>query len=154
MYCQTCGSALPQHTKYCNRCGTQLEPSNEKDYKTPAEKRLDEYLDGLFWITAFGVGLTAGGLLVLKKADFSERFLLAFLILSATAFLVNFALSLWVVSGVSKTLKEAKTHALPSPADTSELEPMKIQPALQPAASVTENTTRSFEPIYNKRNSE
>jgi hypothetical protein len=118
------------------------------------EKRLDDYLDGMFWITAFGVGLTGGGLLVLKKADFSESFLLAFLILSATAFLINFVLSLWVVRGISKTLKEAKTQLLPSPADTSELEPMKIQAALQPAGSVTENTTRSFEPVFNKRNSD
>ncbi len=118
------------------------------------EKRLDDYLDGMFWITAFGVGLTGGGLLVLKKAEFSERFLLAFLIVSGTAFLINFALSLWVVRGINKSLKEAKTQTLTSPADTSELEPMKIQPALQPAASVTENTTRSFEPIFNKRNSD
>ena len=153
MYCQSCGIAIGQAMRFCNRCGTLVVAQDPAENRR-LEKRLDDYLDGLFWITAFGVGLTAGGLLVLKKAEFSERFLLAFLILSAAAFLINFALSLWVVRGIGKSLKEVKTQTLPSPADTGELEPMKIQPALQPAASVTENTTRSFEPIYNKRNSE
>ena len=153
MYCQSCGIAIGQSMRFCNRCGTSLVAQDPAE-TIRLEKRLDDYLDGLFWITAFGVGLTAGGLLVLKKAEFSERFLLAFMILSATAFIINFALSLWVARGVSKTLKEAKMHTLPSPADTSELEPMKIQQALHPAASVTENTTRSFEPVYNKRNSD
>lgn len=153
MYCQSCGIAIGQSMRFCNRCGTSVI-AHDPDETKRLEKRLDEYLDGMFWITAFGVGLTGGGLLVLKKADFSESFLLAFLILSATAFFINFALSLWVVRGISKSLKEVKLQRLPSPADTSELEPMKIQPALRPAASVTENTTRSFEPIYNKRNSD
>jgi hypothetical protein len=153
MYCQSCGIAIGQSMRFCNRCGTSVVAHDPAE-TIRLEKRLDDYLDGLFWITAFGVGLTAGGLLVLKKAEFSERFLLAFMILSAAAFLINFGLSLWVVRGVSKTLKEAKTQTLPSPADTNELEPMKIQPALQPAGSVTENTTRSFEPVYNKRNSD
>ena len=52
MYCQACGSTLNPQTKYCNRWGTQLAPLEEK---TPAEKRLDEYLDGLFWISVFGL---------------------------------------------------------------------------------------------------
>lgn len=153
MYCQSCGIAIDQSMRFCNRCGTSVVVQDPAENRR-LEKRLDDYLDGLFWITAFGVGLTAGGLLVLKKAEFTERFLLAFLILSATAFFINFALSLWVVGGIGKSLKEAKMQTLPSPADTSELEPMKIHPALQPAASITENTTRSFDPIYNKRNSD
>ena len=61
MYCQTCGNAIAHKTKYCNRCGTQLVPAGEASPdKTPAEKRLDEYLDGLFWISVFGLGFIIG----------------------------------------------------------------------------------------------
>ena len=151
MYCQSCGIAIGQSMRFCNRCGTSVVVQDIAETQR-LEKRLDNYLDGLFWITAIGVALTGGGLLLLKKAEFSERFLLAFLILSATAFLVNFSLSLWVVRGITKSSKQEKALTPPT-ADTSELEPLRNQPALQPAASVTENTTRSFEPIYNKRNS-
>ena len=152
MYCQTCGIAIGPAMKFCNRCGTSVVAHDPEETKR-TEKRMDDYLDGIFWITVFGVAITGGGLLVLKKAEFSERFLLAFLILSATAFLINFAINLWVVRGISRSLKQDKV-LMPPPADTSELEPMKNQPALQPAASVTEHTTRSFEPVYHKRNSD
>ena len=94
MYCQNCGSGLNPQTKYCNRCGTSLAPAGEvKMEKTAAEKRLDEYLDGLFWISVFGSAFIPG-------------------------------------------------H------ETRELTPPKIEPVMMPAGSVTENTTRSFEPVY------
>ena len=152
MYCQSCGIAIGESMRFCNRCGTSVVPHETTESKR-SEKRLDDYLDGLFWITVFGVALTAGGMVVLKKAELGENFLIAFVILSSTAFLINFVLSLWVVRGIMKRSKELKALAQYH-ADTNELDPVKAQPALQPAASVTENTTRSFDPIYIKRNSD
>ena len=39
MYCQNCGSALSPQTRYCNRCGTNLVPAEEKRaYKTRLPK--------------------------------------------------------------------------------------------------------------------
>ena len=138
--------------RFCNRCGTSVTSLDTAEIKR-SEKRLDDYLDGLFWITVMGVAITAGGLLVLKKADLGDRFLMAFMILSSTAFIINFAISLWVVLGIVRRSKDQKLLQT-SPADTNELAPMNSAPMLQPAASVTENTTRSFEPVYNKRNLE
>lgn len=152
MYCQSCGTAIAQSMRFCNRCGTSVLASDPAEIKR-SEKRLDDYLDGLFWITAFGVALTAGGLWILKKAELDERFLLTFLALSSTAFLINFALSLWMVLSISlrsrssKVINQAKS-------DTNELDAPQVAPLLQPPASVTDNTTRSFEPVYNKRNSD
>lgn len=152
MYCQSCGIAIAQSMKFCNRCGTSVTTQDTAEIKR-SEKRLDDYLDGLFWITVMGVAITAGGLLVLKKADLGDRFLLAFMILSSTAFIINFAISLWMVLGMVRSSKDQKMLPTP-PADTNELAPMNAAPMLQPATSVTENTTRSFEPVYNKRNLE
>ena len=90
MYCQTCGIAVGQAMKFCNRCGTSVVAHDPEETKR-TEKRVDDYLDGIFWITVFGVALTGGGLLVLKKAEFSERFLLAFLILQLVALWQGFA---------------------------------------------------------------
>ena len=66
MYCHACGIALAQLTKYCNRCGVQLLPT-EDGLKAQAalEKRLDSYLDGVFWITFFGLALIVGGSVLL-----------------------------------------------------------------------------------------
>ena len=152
MYCQSCGIAIAQSMRFCNRCGTSVVSQDAADIKR-SEKRLDDYLDGLFWITVFGVAITAGGMLVLKKADLGDKFLLAFMILSSTAFFINFAISLWMVLGMVRGAKDKKALP-PFQVHTNELAPMDSSLMLEPAASVTENTTRSFEPIYHKRNSD
>ena len=155
MYCQACGVAITHAVRYCNRCGTALVAPHDAAEIKKSEKRLDDYLDGLFWITVFGVALTVGGMVGLKKLLFSDGFIIAFLVLSSSAFLINLALSLWVIYGIVKRSKEIKVLVESTISDTSELEPRRADPgALPPVPSVTENTTRSFEPIHNKRSNE
>lgn len=154
MYCQSCGVAIAQPMKYCNRCGALQVTSKESTQSERQDKRLNDYLDGLFWITVFGVVLTVGGMIALKKLQFSDAFIVAFLILSASAFLLNLALNMRVVVGILKSSKAAKSLEESPTSNTSELEEMKTANVLQPAPSVTENTTRSFEPTYTKRPAE
>jgi hypothetical protein len=136
--------------KYCNRCGAVQVISNDAVANERSDKRLDNYLDGLFWITAIGVAVTVGGMVTLKKLQFSDGFIVAFMILSASAFLVNLALNLRVIISLLKPAKAPMTVAESPASSTSELEEAKIPNALHPAPSVTENTTRSFEPVRNK----
>jgi len=154
MYCQACGIALSQQMKYCNRCGAQLVPESEgaAAVKTESEKRLDNYLDGLFWITIIGLVFIFGGMVILKRFDFSQALIIAYMALSSTAFLINFGLSLWGVVRITRQSEKLKT--LNSPATTSELPPADVAAAISPVPSVTENTTRSFEPVYAKRKPE
>lgn len=145
MYCQNCGSGLNPQTNYCNRCGTHLVPATEtRLQKTAAEKRLDEYLDGLFWISVFGLGFIVGGAIVLKKVNFSDLIVLIYVVLSSTVFLINFGLSLWGALSMMRSSKQGKLTMQPGH-DTRELTPPKIDPVMMPAGSVTENTTRSFQ---------
>ena len=154
MYCQNCGSALNPQTKYCNRCGTNLVPAGEKRIeKTPAEKRLDEYLDGLFWISVFGIAFIIGGAVLLKKVNFSDIVILVYAVLSSTVFLINFGFSLWGTLSLMRSSKEGKLTMQPGH-ETRELTPPKIEPVMMPTGSVTENTTRSFDPVYNKQPTE
>jgi len=143
MYCQSCGSALTHQTNYCNRCGTQLAPVSEKrPGKTAAEKRLDEYLDGLFWISVFGLAFIIGGAVLLKKVAFSDVVLLIYVVLSSTVFLINFGFSLWGALSIMRSSKEGKLTMQPGH-ETRELGPARVEPVM----SITENTTRSFEKV-------
>src|SRR5262245_52807727 len=156
MYCQFCGMALSQQMRYCNRCGVQLvTPGEESTAKAAREKRLDDYLDGLFWITVFGLAFVFGGTVILKKVGLNNWLILGYMMLSSIAFLINFALSLW---GVARIHRESKTERLDIlPAHTSELAAHTDAAALPPPAplrSVTENTTRAFDPAYVKRKSD
>ena len=151
MYCQTCGSVLAHNTKYCNRCGTQLVPTGDvSPDKTPAEKRLDEYLDGLFWISVFGLGFVIGGTVVLTKVGVRDLIVLGYAVLSTIVFAINFGFSLWGALSIMRSSKDGKLTMRPGH-ETRELGPPKIEPLPIPATSVTENTTRSFEPIEHKQ---
>ena len=151
MYCQNCGSALNPQTKYCNRCGTNLMPVVEKRLeKTAAEKRLDDYLDGLFWISIFGIAFIIGGAVLLKAVRFSDLVILIYAVLSSTVFLINFGFSLWGTLSIMRSSKEGKLTMQPGH-ETRELTPPKIEPVMMPAGSVTENTTRSFEPLISSQ---
>ncbi|HJU93630.1 MAG TPA: zinc ribbon domain-containing protein [Pyrinomonadaceae bacterium] len=144
MYCQNCGSGLNPQTRYCNRCGTHLVPAGEKRLeKTAAEKRLDEYLDGLFWISVIGLAFILGGAILLKKVNFSDVVILVYVVLSSTVFLINFGFSLWGTLNLMRSSKEGKLTMQPGH-DTRELIPPKIEPVMMPTTSVTESTTRSL----------
>jgi hypothetical protein len=152
MFCSSCGIALSQPLKYCNRCGAQLIVTRDAGEVGALEKRLDEYLDGLFWITVFGVGLTLGGLVLIKKAlELGEAAVIAFLVLCATAFLVNFALSFWQVLRLTRSLRELKGEAVPDGMKTGELNQADARAVLDSPPSVTENTTRTLEPAPAER---
>jgi hypothetical protein len=140
MYCSSCGTALTQKLKYCNRCGANL--SGKK--LDSSEKRLDEYLDGLFWITVFGLGLILGGMALMKKVlQLSDGLVIAYVVLSSTAFIINFALSLWQVFRMTRDGKELKDNN--PKLDTNDLGPAKEPLYLDAPPSVTENTTRNME---------
>ena len=144
MYCHACGIALTQQTKYCNRCGAQLVAQDQTNKLKRSEKRFDEYLDGLFWITVFGIGIILAGMVLMKKVGLSDFLILAYLVVSSAAFLVNFVINLRSALSIGKASQEldAKTER-----QTNELDPAAQRAVLGPVASVTEHTTRSFEPV-------
>jgi len=146
MFCSSCGVALSQHLKYCNRCGAQLVTNQDAGVKK-AEKRLDEYLDGLFWLTVLGLALIFGGIALMQKLQVGSGFMIAYLVLSSTAFLVNFWLNLREVLRLARSSKEPKDTIRLDKLSTSELGPMNVDNFLQAGPSVTENTTRELEAI-------
>jgi hypothetical protein len=146
MFCSSCGAALSKPMKYCSRCGAQLIVPNEAAELAPSEKRVDEYLEGIFWVPVFGLGLILGGLALMKLVlNLSEGFILAYLILSSTVFLINFALQLWGLFRVLRISKKAKGDPQIGELETNELDPGKASAALEAAPSVTENTTSKLE---------
>jgi hypothetical protein len=149
MFCSSCGVALAQHLKYCNRCGAQLATSNEAVVKK-AEKRLDEYLDGLFWLTVLGLALIFGGIALMQKLNVGSGFMIAYLVLSSAAFLVNFWLNLREVFRITRSSKEPKGTVRLEQLSTSELSPMNAQAVLDGLPSITENTTRELESLPKK----
>lgn len=150
MFCSSCGAALAQHLKYCNRCGAHLATANEAVVKK-AEKRLDEYLDGLFWITVFGLGIILGGIALLQKLQVGSGLTIAYMVLSSAAFLVNFWLNLREVVRITRSSTEPVDAIAGESLNTRELNPMNAQSLVNSSPSVTENTTRELEAVPKAR---
>lgn len=149
MFCPSCGIALPQQLKYCNRCGAQLTATRETELVELYEKRMESEMEGLFWIIVFGLGFLLGGLVVLKKGiGLGEKFLLAYLLLCAAAMVMYFGLGVWQIRRLARSSKEANGATELRQAETNELGPAQTLPTLPPPSSVVEHTTRTLEPAH------
>jgi hypothetical protein len=144
MYCQSCGTALATQMKYCNRCGANLVTTKDDDRIKLFEKRMDSEMEGLFWITVMGIPLVLGGMALMKKVQFSESLILAYMILSSVAFIAYFGLGVWQIRRLNRSSKEASGSAQLEERDTNELDPARPWPAIEFGSSVTEQTTRGL----------
>jgi hypothetical protein len=143
MHCPACGKLLARRTKFCTHCGEQLRAEDDKAI-TKLEKRFDDYVDGLFWTTVFGLGLIIGGMVVMKKVlQLDQGLILAYFALSSLTFLTIFVICLREVIVLARQKYNAGDEG--EQFDTKELTEAKAPPSLSEAVSVTENTTRALE---------
>jgi hypothetical protein len=106
----------------------------------------------LFWLTVIGLGMILGGMALIKGQGLGYWILIAYMILSTTAFTINFGLSLWQIRRLNSFSKEARGDAQIGPPCANEPNPTKARTPLEVAPSVTENTTRELEPMPKGQN--
>ena len=147
MYCSHCGVAVTKGLSYCNQCGSKLN-GNENVEKSPGltpgllvPAMVATFIFGIVVITALmGVMKVVLGLPV----D-------AILILTSIPFLL-----MLVLEAIFIRLFLRRTRETVGPQDitgvqlrqTNELEGAHARALREPVASVTEHTTRAFEPVY------
>lgn len=145
MNCPACGKTLSRRMKYCNHCGEQLRV--EKDATSEkSESRFDEYVDGIFWTTVFGLGLILGGMVVMQKVlSLSRALIISYMAMSSTAFLIIFGIHLWQI--VQMTRKPKKANVEEEQFETNKLGGAKSPLSLEEAPSITEEVTHRLETI-------
>ena len=148
MYCQSCGASLAWQMKYCNHCGAALVALKETEALEPAEKRLHKEIVDIFWVTVLGLVLILGGIGFLKKIlQLGDGLIIAYLILSSIAFIINFALSLWQIFRLAKFSREEREREREEARqfDTNRLKHVKAGTTLESVSSVIEETTRNLD---------
>jgi hypothetical protein len=143
MYCPSCGTALDQHLKYCNRCGAQVT-TKEVDVVNLFEKRIDRGMEGLVYLTVLALALILGGMALMKKVQFSESLIVAYMVLSSAAFVALFGVGVWQIRRLARSSKEAIGNAQLEQPDDSEIGPAAARTTLEPPLSVTDHTTRGL----------
>ena len=147
MYCPACGTEVTRELNYCNRCGASLNPAANM-VEQPA--RLVS-MNGPFWAMAvmvvIGLGIIFAGIGDLANKGIHPA-ALTWLGIGGLATLFSvvslFMRQLSHLSGQPQTERLSKRRKK----EKDELRPSQLPPMrMEPVPSVTENTTRAFEPI-------
>jgi hypothetical protein len=141
MYCSGCGSPIAPGLSFCNRCGTSLKERSESR-QTGAISAL---VAAMVLVAIAAMGLLVGGPLTLKKeGQFGEEVIVLFMVLT---FLICAFAEIFLYRQLGRiTNREREPMALPAhtvmPTEFRAPQPLSLA---EPAASVTENTTRTLE---------
>ena len=149
MYCPSCGNEITVELKYCNRCGANLT--------LPATTTPVALAPVKLTIPSIVLGLTIlGGLGMIFGAatDFARRdlhpFALVWIVLFSGATLFGcVGMLIRFLTRMMTLQREIAPAPQPRPAFTDRPPvPHLPPPRMEPVGSVTENTTRTFAPIY------
>jgi uncharacterized paraquat-inducible protein A len=158
MYCSSCGKSVIPGLSYCNHCGYKLTAGKKAEYGTISEGSFNFLIAALLGLPIAGIGVLIGLLTVMKRElGMSDN------VVATIAFFAFFLLTiselgllkLLLSATKTKARKAAKENFVEEPAarTLNEAQPFDtVQPAPGMASgmgsSVTENTTRNFEPVY------
>ena len=152
MYCSSCGAAVAQGLSYCNYCGAKLSGAKDESVVRSPEVRPESLVFGMLASFVFGLGAIAILTGVMKAVlDFNGGLIAAFTLLSFLILLVMEGVFIRLLLRRKRGAEEVGA-ALPSkgPA-TKELDAAHARALREPSMSVTEDTTRALEPLYNER---
>jgi hypothetical protein len=157
MFCPSCGAEYTIELKYCNRCGANLSsPESAEVIVGPVDVTKSVVAIGttMTVLTLGGfVALIAGAIALASKASMGNDPIIALVMMGMITILISDVflarqLSKLISASLSSPkppkVKRAPALAAAAPAQLRQSQP----PQLQRAPSVTENTTRLFEPAY------
>jgi hypothetical protein len=155
MYCSSCGGTVTRGLSYCNHCGAKLNAAKDDGGGNKASELSPE---SLVWaivaIFTVGIGTTIGLMAVMKDLlGFNNGLIIAFSSLTLLLTLIITGVFISLLMDRRRETKEVSDGASSKDQTTKELDAAEARALPEPARSVTEHTTRSFEPIYSERKS-
>lgn len=150
MYCPSCGVSVVQPLSFCNHCGAQLGAPKSEDLAKESNVPSD-----LVWaivaVFVVGLGVIIGLMAVMKnQLNFNPGLILFFTLLSFLLMISVESVFVWLLL---RSQKRPGTAELPSANQQATKELGEGSPLFltQPRDSVTDATTRTFEPVPRER---
>lgn len=154
MYCSSCGVAVAQGLSYCNYCGAKLGGASSDGFNDSSELRPGSLLFAMMATFVFGLGAITLLMGMMKGVlNLSVGPIVAFTLLSFSIMLVLEGVFIRLLLTDKRGSNQAGSSALSKGQSTKELDAAHARELSEPVASVTEHTTRAFDPIYNERRS-
>jgi len=154
MYCSSCGISVAQGLSYCNYCGAKLNGEKGDGVIKSSEVKPELLVSAM--VAVFVLGLVAIIMLmgVMKAVlDLNVGLILAFTVLSFLIMLLIEGIIIRLLLHRKRGVEETVDPALSKGQETKELDAAQARGLPEGMPSVTEHTTRAFEPIYSERKS-
>ncbi len=146
MYCQTCGTAVTTGLSYCNRCGAEL--NSKPAFQKPSDTMPESLIWAIVGVAVTGMGIVIALMALMKQMlgidDTEIILLLSFL--SFIPFGIAEIVLVWMLFRTQRNQKDRELTEHKASV-TSELGGVDGQLLREPAASVTDHTTRTLEPV-------
>ena len=154
MYCSSCGVAVTPGLSYCNYCGEKLSGAKgDRIIKSP-EVRPETLVGAMVFAFVFGLGAITILMGMMKAVLHLEvGLILAFTLLSFLIMLSLEGVFIRLLLRRKRGAEEARDTVLLKRQATRELDSAQARVLPEPMSSVTEHTTRAFDPIYPDRTS-
>ena len=154
MYCSSCGVAVAPGLSYCNFCGEQLAGAKRDRLTKSPEVKPETLIASMVFTFVFGLGAITVLMGVMKAVLHLETGLLLFFAL--LCFLIMLLLEGVIIRLLfrrQRGAEEAGDNVLLKGQATRELDAAQVRGLPESIPSVTEHTTRAFDPIYSERRS-
>src|SRR5215212_3851896 len=151
MYCPSCGVPVAQGLSYCNYCGAKLSGEKGDSVVKSSEVKPASLVWGMVAVLVFGFVAITFLMMAMKMVGLNVGQILAFTILSFLIVLLVEGVIIWQLLRRKRGAEETGDTAVSKEQATKELEAAKARVLPEAMPSVTEHTTRSFEPIYRER---
>ena len=149
MYCPTCGNEITVELKYCNRCGANLTlPSMTSPVAlAPVKLTVPSIVLGITILG--GLGVIFGSATEFARQQMPPAAIVWMVLFSSATLFGCIGLLIRFLTRMMTLQREMPPAQSPRPA-TSDRQTMHHlpPPRMEPVPSVTENTTRTFSPIY------
>ncbi len=153
MYCPSCGSSVVQGLSYCNSCGAKLTGERGDNAIKSSEVKPTTLVWGMVAVLVFGFVAITFLMMAMKMVGLNVEQILAFTILTFLIVLLVEAVFIWQLLRRKRSAEETGDAALSKEQAAKEIEAAKTRALPEFMPSVTEHTTRSFEPLYGERKS-
>jgi hypothetical protein len=154
MYCSSCGVAVAQGLSYCNYCGAKLNTVKGDSAVKSSEVKPELLVSSM--VAVFVLGIVAITVLmgVMKNVlGLPVERVLAFTLLPFLIMLLLEGVFLRLLFRRKRGPEEAGGTAQLRGQETKELDAGQARVLPEPVSSVTNHTTRTFDPIYSERRS-
>jgi len=154
MYCSSCGVAVAQGLSYCNYCGEKLGGAKGEARIKSSEVKPETLVAAMVFVFVLGLGAITVLMGVMKAVlHFEVGQILAFTLLSFLIMLSLEGVFIRLLLRRKRGAEEAGDTVLLKGQATRELDAAQARVLPEPMPSVTEHTTRAFDPIYPERTS-